>query len=1206
LALLALVAACSAHAQIALRASSSASAASGTTIAHVNAGGAASRNNCGSINPSIPAGANGDLLIALVNARENGATVTMAGWTEIYGDTYPGSVDLQAHIYWRFASGGDPNTVTQTGTCSSLGARIARFQGVDPAQPFETDPIPAGNVVRQTSSNIDTGSQTTTYSQAMLLVAAFLDDNRTVNQPGGWNQSFDSALNLTRDLGISLNYQLQTAAGTTAITNWTLSGGAPRNYGIIFALRPAPAQLTVNVPAGATSGDLMVASIAVRPCSSASGAACTTAVPPPAGWTLVRTVDQTTGGGTGGFGNRLFVYQRAATAAEPPSYDWTISGPPGHAGAAGSIASFIGVDVSNPLAAEAGQATGSALTHDAPSVDTGSVGNTMLVAAFANSSSSTWTAPGGMNEIADLASLAVPDTLGVSLETAYEVRAAAGVTGTRTATQSSPPASDTGTTHLLALRPAPVQFDILSADWALRCPAYPTSVTIIARDAGGNLLPAYANLVNITTSSGNGDWSTAAGSGALNNGVANDGAATYQFVLADGGMVRLNLAMSVATTLTVRVQEASTGYGTTGAPIAFVSDGYTIANDAIQVAGRSQALVVEHRVAPGCGLSTATGHGGTNTVKVWLTLDPAHPVGATLPGATAVSTVNPLPTAEPGANNITLNFGGPGALAPGQAPLTLNTGDVGKYIVNLRDGNSARRGTSAPITTRPFALAIRGDSVASNVQHGTNETSALMVDTNTGATAAAGDNFTLTVAAYLWASGDDTAPADGLPDTAVSVADNGLAARFAWDTTLSANAVLPGGGTLGAFSLGGAAPTIARASFAGGAARVTTLRYAEVGNVLIRARAANFLNSPGVNVAGDSGMDGAAGGGHVGRFRPKQFALDTGAPPTLTNRAAAACAPASSFTYLNESLLLTLRLVALNAQGAITQNYVGAYARQDLSAGNPAAAFGLGARSGTSDLSARITSVYQGPTPAWANGVLDLGGASGVLAQVRRRSPDDPDGPFSAVQFGIAPAEPDGVPMNVLDLDADNNAANERKNLGVSTELRFGRLRMQNAVGSEKLPLPVPIETQYWNGAGFVTNPQDSCTRLARSVVVLGSYTGTLDPAGGNCRTLVQQDPIAFMTGVGTITLAPPAVSGSVSLTPNLGVAASGSYCDNATSGEDPATAAARSYLLGRWNDALDPDSDPSTAYDDNPSARAAFGLFGSQPNNFIYFRENY
>jgi hypothetical protein len=54
------------------------------------------------------------------------------------------------------------------------------------------------------------------------------------------------------------------------------------------------------------------------------------------------------------------------------------------------------------------------------------------------------------------------------------------------------------------------------------------------------------------------------------------------------------------------------------------------------------------------------------------------------------------------------------------------------------------------------------------------------------------------------------------------------------------------------------------------------------------------------------------------------------------------------------------------------------------------------------------------------------------------------------------------------------------------------------------------------------------------------------------------------------------------------------------------ATNSGRSYLWGRWNDAVDPDANANTMYDDKPSARAAFGLYGSQPSNFIYFRENY
>jgi hypothetical protein len=41
----------------------------------------------------------------------------------------------------------------------------------------------------------------------------------------------------------------------------------------------------------------------------------------------------------------------------------------------------------------------------------------------------------------------------------------------------------------------------------------------------------------------------------------------------------------------------------------------------------------------------------------------------------------------------------------------------------------------------------------------------------------------------------------------------------------------------------------------------------------------------------------------------------------------------------------------------------------------------------------------------------------------------------------------------------------------------------------------------------------------------------------------------------------------------------------------------ARTYLQGNWT---------GGAYDQNPSNRAAWGLFGSAPKNFIYQRENY
>jgi len=171
----------------------------------------------------------------------------------------------------------------------------------------------------------------------------------------------------------------------------------------------------------------------------------------------------------------------------------------------------------------------------------------------------------------------------------------------------------------------------------------------------------------------------------------------------------------------------------------------------------------------------------------------------------------------------------------------------------------------------------------------------------------------------------------------------------------------------------------------------------------------------------------------------------------------------------------------------------------------------------------------------------------------------------------------------------------------------FGRLLLRNALGPAATALPVPISVQSWQGSVFGTNTLDSCTAIPRSAIVLSGYQGTIAP-GPNCNSYVQQNPVAFAAGVGTLTLAAPTggTSGSVLLSPNLYSTAAGSYCAAAGSAPAAATAASMQYLLGRWNDLLDPDAIASTVYDDNPSARAAFGLYGSQPNNLIFQRENY
>jgi len=194
--------------------------------------------------------------------------------------------------------------------------------------------------------------------------------------------------------------------------------------------------LTINRPSGTSVGDVMIASIAVRP--------NTASITEPVGWTLVRRTDNASANA-----NSLAVYYKVATGSEPANYSWTFST---STGSAGGIQTFSGVDTTNPIDVENGQNTANGLTHATPSVNT-TVANTMLVTSHGFTSSATWTPPAGMTEAFDVASQAVPNAGGIAIEGNWAIQVAAGATGTKTATASND--SDVGNAHVLALKPAP-------------------------------------------------------------------------------------------------------------------------------------------------------------------------------------------------------------------------------------------------------------------------------------------------------------------------------------------------------------------------------------------------------------------------------------------------------------------------------------------------------------------------------------------------------------------------------------------------------------------------------------------------------------------------------------------------------------------------------------------------------------------------------
>jgi len=434
-----------------------------------------------------------------------------------------------------------------------------------------------------------------------------------------------------------------------------------------------------------------------------------------------------------------------------------------------------------------------------------------------------------------------------------------------------------------------------------------------------------------------------------------------------------------------------------------------------------------------------------------------------------------------------------------------------------------------------------------------------------------------------------------------------------------AGAVCPA--TPGALSLGAW-------SVAAGVITTTTATYADVGAFNLTLQDQTFASVDAGDGTATSVRYISSATLTVGRFVPDHFTLAAGA--SITPRTDIAACAGSSFTYMDERMDLVFALTAREAGGAVTPGYTGAILGALVL--NSAASYNFGAIDSTAPtlLTARLdVTLIAGIASSWSAGAASITAPLSVLRDTA------PDGPYGSLLLGIAPTDPDGVALRGADLnlDADNSGTPERAQVGAASAVRFGQLRMQNAYGSGKTVLPVPIVLQYWRTlpapAAFVTNADDSCTTLNRANIGLSAYEpysssppATRDQFLQPCETAVTQATVSFASGVGSLTMASPDTAsadtdnGKVLLTAHLRAlttpppicpaAGSVCYCPGVGAAEADATTANKSYLLGRWDDSADPDGDASTTYDDNPSATATFGLFGSQPKNFIFFRENY
>lgn len=772
-------------------------------------------------------------------------------------------------------------------------------------------------------------------------------------------------------------------------------------------------------------------------------------------------------------------------------------------------------------------------------------------------------------------------------------------------------------------------------------------VTITAIDNKGNTVTTYDKTINLSATLANG--STSAATWRKVGDTANLPGNQYTFAASDNGVARFYLTDASSQSVYITVSEnGGTLSSSLGTPVVFSGSTFNITNiDTLSSqAGGGVVAARPHlmQVARTSGCSTDTTYTGTKNLDGWYT--PATGDHPALAEAPYICTTNASGTCLPSAGtsctqlsiaapavDSTSNFMPPLVFSSGSAKFCLATTDIGKYSVSLRDDSSTSvTGSSSTLTVRPFAIAvtdIKAGSTNNPATAGASHTTSLFTD--------AGLNFQATVGGYKWNSAGDQNN-DGLPDasaTRAQVTGAGAAAHFAGTVSLSAAAPYypantdPDQGTLN----NGAVAITA------GSNTQLTLTYSEVGSFTMAAAPdTDYLKSgvdltPRVAIFGTAG-DSAGQSAVVGRFKPNRFALvDPVTGSRITNRSTiAGCS--SGFTYMGEPFKVNFRLQALNASGATTRKYTGDYAKfspgdwltngasntvglwmvatgYPVGAGTCRAIFSTGTttsfdctgvtspaavtRAAGPRVSVVGTPTVQKSEPDAVPGYVNLS-ASVALERADVALNGTPDGPYNTLKIGVNPRDEEGVGLSSLDLDTDAAAGDDRLAIG-STAVRFGRLRLLNAHGSDKLNLPIPMRTEFWNGTSFITNTDDNCTSIAAANVLVDGHQGGITAANVSNSNVVVGG--SFSAGVGSLRLnkpvscSPVCSRGSVNVCVDLG-------SDSST---PPACAAATSagisWLQGRWSSI---GSQP--AFDDDPHIRASFGVLRGGP--VIYTREMY
>lgn len=341
--------------------------------------------------------------------------------------------------------------------------------------------------------------------------------------------------------------------------------------------------------------------------------------------------------------------------------------------------------------------------------------------------------------------------------------------------------------------------------------------------------------------------------------------------------------------------------------------------------------------------------------------------------------------------------------------------------------------------------------------------------------------------------------------------------------------------------------TGALGAFVNGVATSSTLKWTEVGNGDLTATltSANYLGTS-ITATGNTGTGGVACNsvGNIGRFIPDHF-------DTIVTQGC----EAGSFSYAAQPF--SVQIKAMNALGDVTKNYDGSTNT------NP----NFSKATTLSDANAISTGVLiNNATPLTS---FSLGIASAM----------------PSYSFSSALTSPATIKLRAIDTDSVSSASGIIEGNAL---VRSGRMRIQNAYGSELLDLPTLLIAQYWSNGAWVLNSSDICTTGVSLTFTDANLADGLIPS--EVCVLDTGNPGSSSLGCSAAASSAkrfkePPENGNFNLT----LRAPG----GGNAGSIDVTANVPSWLQFNWNGTGNV----------NPSARATFGIYKAP---IIYLREIY